>query len=114
MFHGWARVFDTPTVCRPIPSVALIPLAILLLGRGIDMRVALVAYASAWPILFNTITGVREVDPQARDTARAYGFNAGEVLARVTLPAAAPFIATGVRISAGIALILAVSTELIT
>jgi NitT/TauT family transport system permease protein len=98
---------------RPIPSVALIPLAILLIGRGLDLRVALIAYASTWPILINTIYGIRDVDPVARDTARAFGFGRLEVLWRVSLPSAAPFAYTGLRISAAIALILAVSTELI-
>jgi NitT/TauT family transport system permease protein len=98
---------------RPIPSVALIPLAILLMGRGLDMRVALITYASTWPILFNTIYGIREVDPVARDTARAFGFGRLAILWRVSLPSAAPFVYTGLRISAAIALILAISTELI-
>ena len=98
---------------RPIPSVALIPVAILLMGRGIDMRVALIVYASVWPILFNTIYGVRDVDPLARDTARAYGFSRLAIVRRVTLPWALPFIYTGIRISTAIALILAISTELI-
>ncbi len=98
---------------RPIPSVALIPLAILLLGRGLDMKVLLVAYASVWPILFNTIYGVREVDPLARDTGRVFGLGRAAVLWRIALPAASPFIATGVRVSAAIALILAISAELL-
>ena len=98
---------------RPIPSVALIPLAILLLGRGLDMKVLLVAYASVWPILFNTIYGVREVDPLARDTGRVFGLGRTAVLWQITLPSASPFIATGVRVSAAIALILAISAELI-
>lgn len=98
---------------RPIPSVALIPLAILLLGRGLDMRVGLVAYSSAWPILFNTMYGVRETDPIARDTARAFGMSRAEVLWRVALPSAAPFVYTGLRVSAAIALIVAISAELI-
>lgn len=98
---------------RPIPSVALIPLAILVLGRGLDMRIALVAYAATWPILLNTIYGVREVDPVARDTARAFGFGRAAIAWRVALPSAAPFVYTGIRISAAIALIVAVSAELI-
>jgi NitT/TauT family transport system permease protein len=98
---------------RPIPSVALIPLAILLLGRGLDMRVALVAYASTWPILLNTIAGARAVDPLARDTARAFGLGPSAVLWRVALPTAAPLAFTGIRISAAIALIVTVSAELI-
>jgi NitT/TauT family transport system permease protein len=93
--------------------VALIPLAILLLGRGLDMRVALVAYASLWPILLNTIYGVRDVDPVARDTARAFGFGTLGILRRVSLPSAAPFIYTGVRVAAAVALIVAISAELV-
>ena len=98
---------------RPIPSVALIPLAILLLGRGLDMKVILVAYASAWPILFNTIYGVRDVDPVTRETGRTFGLGAVAVLTTISLRSASPFIYTGIRISAAIALILAISTELI-
>ena len=98
---------------RPIPSVALIPLAILLLGRGGDMKVTLVVYASVWPILFNTIYGLHDVDPIATDTARAFGHGRLSVLRNVSLPSAAPFIYTGVRVASGIALILAISTELI-
>ncbi len=98
---------------RPMPSVALIPLVILLRGRGLDMKVILIVYASVWPILFNTIYGIREVDPLARETARAYGLGRLAILRRVSLPSAAPFVYTGVRISAAIALILAISAELI-
>lgn len=98
---------------RPIPSVALIPLAILLVGRGLDMKVLLIMYASVWPILFNTVYGVREVDPVARETARLFGLGRGAILFRISLRAASPFIYTGVRISAAIALILAISAELI-
>jgi NitT/TauT family transport system permease protein len=98
---------------RPIPSVALIPLAIVLLGRGLEMKALLVCYASLWPILFNTIYGMRAVDPIALDTGRAFGYGLMGVLGRVSLPSAAPFIYTGIRIAAAIALILAISTELI-
>src|SRR5690606_26463328 len=96
-----------------IPSVALIPLAILILGQGTDMKVALVIYASVWPILFNTIYGVRDVDPVAKETARTFRLNRFGVLTRVSLPWAAPFAATGIRISAAIALIVTISAELL-
>jgi NitT/TauT family transport system permease protein len=98
---------------RPIPSVALIPLVILLRGRGLDMKVILIVYAAVWPILLNTLYGIREVDPVATDTARAFGLGRAARLVRISLPSAAPFIATGIRISASIALILAISAELI-
>ncbi|MDG4865517.1 ABC transporter permease subunit, partial [Streptomyces sp. T-3] len=98
---------------RPLPSVALIPLVSLLLGSGTETEVTLIAYAAVWPILFNTIYGLGETDPQARDTLRAFGFGRLAVLLRAELPGTAPFIAAGIRISAAVALILAVATELL-
>ena len=98
---------------RPIPSVALIPLAILLFGQGLQLKTSLIVYASFWPVLFNTVYGVQDVDPIAKDTARSFGFGRLAILGRVALPAASPFIATGVRVASAIALILAISTELL-
>ncbi|WP_322619984.1 ABC transporter permease [Streptomyces acidicola] len=98
---------------RPLPSVALIPLVSLLLGSGTETEVVLVMYASVWPILFNTVYGLGETESLAKDTLRAFGFGRLAVLLRVELPATAPFIAAGVRISAAVALILAVATEIL-
>ncbi|MEV0221664.1 ABC transporter permease [Streptomyces sp. NPDC050704] len=98
---------------RPLPSVALIPLVSLLLGSGTETKVALITYASVWPILFNTVYGLGETDPLAKDTLRAFGFGRLAVLLRVELPGTAPFIAAGIRVSAAIALILAVATEIL-
>jgi NitT/TauT family transport system permease protein len=98
---------------RPIPSVALIPLAILLFGQGLEMKVALIVYGSAWPILFNAIYGMHSVDPLAKDTARTFGFRRQSILVHVSFPSAAPFIWTGIRVAAAIALILAISAELL-
>lgn len=98
---------------RPLPSVALIPLVSLLLGSGTETKVALITYASVWPVLFNTVYGLGETDPLAKDTLRAFGFGRVSVLLRVELPATAPFIAAGVRISAAVALVLAVATEIL-
>ena len=98
---------------RPIPSVALIPLAILVYGTGLESKVFLAAFASLWPLLMQTIYGVQDVDPVATDTARSFGFGRGQRLLRVTLPSAVPYIATGVRISSSVALILVVTAELV-
>jgi NitT/TauT family transport system permease protein len=115
---GWGRAAYRASMTiieflRPIPSVALIPLAILLYGRGNSMKVALVIYACVWPILFNTIYGIRAVDPVAADSARALGLGRLQIAVRVQLPSASPFIFTGVKIAAGLAVILAVSAELL-
>jgi NitT/TauT family transport system permease protein len=98
---------------RPIPSVALIPLVSLILGSGQTTEVTLIVYAATWPVLFNTIYGLQDVDPVARETMRTFGFGRLAVIWRVALPSAAPFIATGVRLAAGVALILAVGTEIL-
>jgi NitT/TauT family transport system permease protein len=98
---------------RPIPSVALIPLGILLWGQGFSMKVILVAYATTWPILFNTVYGVHDVDPIAIETGRCFGLRPAAVLRNISLPSAAPFVFTGIRISASIGLIVVVGAELL-
>jgi NitT/TauT family transport system permease protein len=98
---------------RPIPSVALIPLGILLWGQGFSMKIILVAYATTWPILFNTVYGVHDVDPIAVQTARCFGLKQAAILRRINLPSAAPFIFTGIRISASIGLIVVIAAELL-
>ncbi|MBW8482482.1 ABC transporter permease [Actinomadura parmotrematis] len=98
---------------RPIPSVALIPLVSLILGTGLEMKVVLIVYAAVWPVMFNTLYGLGDADPVAKDTLRSFGFGPLAVLWRVTLPAALPFIYTGVRLATSIALILAVGAEIL-
>jgi NitT/TauT family transport system permease protein len=99
---------------RPIPAVALIPLAALILGPGLRMNVTLIVYAAIWPVLFNTIYGVGDVDPVAKETLRAFGFGRLDVLRRVSLPAAAPFILTGIQVASSIAIILNIGTGVVT
>lgn len=98
---------------RPMPSVAIIPVALLLLGIGDSMIVAVTVYASVWPILVNTIDGVRAVDPLLVQTGRTFGLGRWRILRRIILPAASPYIVTGLRISLAIALILVTTAEMI-
>jgi NitT/TauT family transport system permease protein len=98
---------------RPIPSVALLPLVSLILGAGLATEATLIVYAATWPILFNTLYGLRELDPVPRETMRVFGFGRGALLWLVSLPAVAPFVATGIRLAAAVALILAVGTEIL-
>jgi ABC-type nitrate/sulfonate/bicarbonate transport system permease component len=98
---------------RPIPSVALIPLAILIYGTGLQSKVFLAAFASFWQLLVATLYGVQDVDPVATDTARSFGFSRPQRLLRVTLPSAVPYIATGFRIASAVSLILTVTAELV-
>jgi ABC-type nitrate/sulfonate/bicarbonate transport system permease component len=98
---------------RPIPSVALIPLAVLVYGTGLESKVFLATFASLWPMLIQTIYGVQDVDPVATDTARAFGLGRRARLWRITVPSAVPYIATGIRISSAVSLILCVTAELV-
>ncbi|NRQ34410.1 ABC transporter permease [Nonomuraea sp. NN258] len=98
---------------RPIPSVSLIPLAMFLFPDSADAKISLIVYTCSWPLLINTMYGLADVDPLAKETLRSFGFGALPVVVRVSLPSAAPFIATGIRIAVSVTLIVAVSVELI-
>jgi NitT/TauT family transport system permease protein len=97
---------------RPIPSVALIPLALVMLGFGPETKITLAVYAALWPILFNTIYALDELDPLLVDTARVFGTGRVGVLFLVALPSALPFVLTGIRLAATTALIVMVSVEI--
>ena len=107
------RAFRIPIeFLRPIPSAALIPLLFLTLGTNLKSEVFLAAFGAFWPLLVQTMYGVRDVDPVALDTARSFGIGRFEQLYRIKLPSAVPYIATGLRISSAVALILAFTAEL--
>jgi ABC-type nitrate/sulfonate/bicarbonate transport system permease component len=97
---------------RPIPSAALIPVLFLTLGTTLKSELFLAAFGAFWPLLVQTMYGVRDVDPVALDTAKSFGVGRLERLYRIKLPSAVPYIATGVRISSTVALILAFTAEL--
>jgi NitT/TauT family transport system permease protein len=98
---------------RPIPAIAWWPLAFVLLQGGPQTKIALAVYASVWPILFNIVYALGEVEPLYLDTARSFGLNRLEVIVRVKLPDILPFALTGLRIAATFALLVIVSTELV-
>ncbi|MEU9283427.1 ABC transporter permease subunit [Streptomyces sp. NPDC048275] len=98
---------------RPIPSVALIPVAVLLYGSELRSVLLLVVYASFWQVLVQVLYGVQDVDPVAEETARSYGLGTWARVRHVLWPTALPYVMTGVRLAAAVALILAVTTELV-
>jgi ABC-type nitrate/sulfonate/bicarbonate transport system permease component len=98
---------------RPMPSVAIIPVAILFLGIGDEMKVAVTVYACVWPILLNTIDGVRSVDRVLVATAATFRLSAWQRFWKVVLPAASPQIVTGLRVSLAIALVLVTTSEMV-
>ena len=108
------RAFRVPIeFLRPIPSVALIPLAVLIYGTGLESKVFLAAFAAFWPMLIQTIYGVQDVDPVATDTAKSFGLGGSRACGTSRCPSAVPYIATGVRISSAVSLILVVTAELV-
>ncbi|MBC7269194.1 MAG: ABC transporter permease subunit [Streptomyces sp.] len=104
---------STVEFLRPIPSVALIPLAVLLFGTELRSVLLLVVYAAFWQVLIQTVYGVQDVDPVAEETARSYGLGTWARVRHVLWPTALPYVMTGVRLAAAVALILAVTAELV-
>lgn len=98
---------------RPVPPVALIPVAILVFGNSSQVVVFLVAFGAFWPLLIQQIYGVRDVDPLSREMARVYGLSRWQEFWRVVVPGALPFTATGLRLAATIGLVLAIAAEFV-
>ena len=98
---------------RPMPSVAIVPVAILMLGIGDSMIVAVTVYATLWPVLINTIDGVNQIESVLIHTGRTFGIGRLRLLRQVILPAAAPYVVTGLRIGLSIALILVTTAEML-
>jgi NitT/TauT family transport system permease protein len=97
---------------RPIPAVALIPIALLVFGFGFRMEIAIVAFAAFWPILVLSRAAVAGVEPRLLQVARALGFGITARIWKIVLPAALPRIFVAFRLAAGIALIVAVTVEI--
>lgn len=98
---------------RPIPPIAVIPLAILWFGIGEASKIFIIAYGAFFPILLNTIAGFGEVDPVLVRAARTLGANRTQVFRDVVLRSALPFIVVGARLGMGMAFIVLVAAELI-
>lgn len=98
---------------RPIPSVAMIPLVVLLFGTRIQSVLILVVYGCVWQVLIQVLYGVQDVDPIARETARSYRLNAAAQLRYIVWPTVLPYLMTGIRIAASVALILTITAELV-
>lgn len=99
---------------RPIPKPALLPPLILLFGLGASMKIAIVFLGAVFPVLINTIQGVRSVDPILIDVARTYRCGSMRTVFRVILPASLPMILAGMRVSLGLGLVLVVLAEMLT
>lgn len=98
---------------RALPATALVPVSIVLLGIGDIPKVALIAFVTFFPILLNTIDGVRNVDPVMEDVCRSFGLTRAQRFLNVQLPAAGPQILAGMRVALSVAFVMMVVTELV-
>jgi len=98
---------------RPIPSVALIPLAVLVYGIQLQAALVIIVFASFWQVFVQVLYGVADVDAVARDTARSFGLSRAERVRFLILPTTLPYLMTGLRLAAAVALILAITAEMV-
>jgi len=118
MLMGMSRLVQGMTeplieLLRPVPPIALIPLAILWFGIGEASKVAIIAYGAFFPIFVSTVAGFRDVDPVHIRAARTLGAGRYELFRDVVLPTAYPQIVTGARLGMSMAFIVLVAAELI-
>jgi NitT/TauT family transport system permease protein len=109
--YGWLNPLFQ--LLRPIPPIAYIPLSILWFGLGNPPAIFLIALGAFFPVLMNTIAGVRQVDGIYLRAARNLGASGPTMFLRVILPAAVPYILTGMRIGIGTAFIVVIVSEMI-
>jgi ABC-type nitrate/sulfonate/bicarbonate transport system permease component len=115
---GLSSVFDrlmalSVEVLRPIPSVAVIPVALVALGFGYRLEIAIVAFACLWPMLIFSRAAVAGVEPRLLEVARALKLGPLSVVAKIVVPAALPRIFVAFRLAAGVALVVAVTVEIV-
>jgi ABC-type nitrate/sulfonate/bicarbonate transport system permease component len=109
-----ARTYGMATVdlLRSLPTVALVPPAVLVFGFSVRMEVSVIAWAALWPILINTAGGIAQVPRELHDAARTFRLSGLRTAASVIVPAAMPSIVVGARLSMAVAVILAIVAEM--
>lgn len=108
-----ARLLSLPIeFLRPIPSIALLPLALLVFGFGFRLEVSVVAFASFWPMVIVGGAAIAQVEPQLLDVARVLRLGWAARVGKIVLPAALPRLFVALRLAAGVALIVAVTVEI--
>lgn len=117
IFMGWSPLFETvvdPLVelVRPVPPLAWLPLAVTWFGIGIFSAAFLIFLGSFFPIVLNTVTGVKSVDPNLVEAARTLGARRKTILAHVLVPGSMPSIITGMRIGIGIGWMTVIAAEM--
>jgi sulfonate transport system permease protein len=104
--------FLTIEVLRPIPSVALIPLAMLVFGFGLNMELAVIAFATVWPVLVLAQAAVQQLEPRLLEVSAALQLSTADKLLKIVLPAVLPRLFVALRLGVAIALVVAVTVEI--
>jgi ABC-type nitrate/sulfonate/bicarbonate transport system permease component len=113
IFHVFDRLMEvTIEAIRPIPSIALLPIALIALGFGYRMEIVIVAFACIWPILVLSRAAVGGIEPRLMEVSRALRLSPADRVGKIIIPAALPRIFLAFRLAAGIALIVAVTVEI--
>ncbi len=102
----------TVEILRPLPAIAIVPIALLIFGFGYAMEIAIVAFATFFPVLILTEAAVRQIEPRLAEVARVLRLNPGARITKITLPAILPRLFVALRLAAGIALIVAITVEI--
>ncbi len=110
---AWRWSMASIEVMRAIPPVSLVPVALLVFGFSIRMELMIILFVSAWPVLVNTIDGVRGVRSELLDVARMLRMSTVARITKMVLPAAMPSIVVGLRLALSLSLVLAVVAEMI-
>ncbi|MBC2907502.1 ABC transporter permease [Streptomyces cupreus] len=100
-------------VFRNTAALALLPVFVLLLGIGETSKISIVVYACTWPILLNTISAVRNVDPTLLKLAKSMDLSAPRLFQKVILPASVPVMFTGIRLAGAVSILVLVAAEMI-
>jgi ABC-type nitrate/sulfonate/bicarbonate transport system permease component len=113
VFHIFDRLMEvTIEAIRPIPSIALLPIALIALGFGYRMEIVIVAFACIWPVLILSRAAVAGIEPRLMEVSRALRLSPVARVRKIIIPAALPRIFLAFRLAAGIALIVAVTVEI--
>ena len=104
--------FLSVEVLRPVPSVALIPLVMLVFGFGLRMEVTVVAFATFWPMLVLSQAAAKQVEPRLLEVALALGLSPLDRLLKIVIPAMVPRLFVALRLGVSVALVVAVTVEI--
>lgn len=118
MAMGWSRslrmVID-PLIAaaHPVPKIAILPLIMILFGIGESSKIVVIAVATFFPMLINTVAGVRQINPIHFEVAENYGASLNKIFTRVIMPGSLPLVLTGARLALNMALLVAIAVELV-